>query len=79
MHVDRLFDVGLYLIEELARSPLFPVPRGGGWMEHHWALAGVKVPLLVCGLIQIQAAGEHATGYSSNHYNNLKRLFTTYN
>lgn len=30
MHVDRLFDVGLYLIEELAHHPPFPEPRGGG-------------------------------------------------
>lgn len=30
MHVDRLFDVGLYLIEELARRPPFSEPWGGG-------------------------------------------------
>lgn len=30
MHVDRLFDVGLYLIEELARHPPFSEPWGGG-------------------------------------------------
>lgn len=29
MHVDRPFDVGLYLIEELACRPPFPEP--GGW------------------------------------------------
>ena len=33
MHVDRPFDVGLYLIEELARRPHFPEPEGGRRMN----------------------------------------------
>lgn len=36
MHVDRLFDVGLYLIEELARRPPFPEQGGGG--RDRWPL-----------------------------------------
>lgn len=42
MHVDRLFDVGLYLIEELARRPPFPEPTGGDeWgTVRHWLAFG---------------------------------------
>lgn len=39
MHVDRLFDVGLYLIEELARRPPFSEPWGGGG-EDEWGTVG---------------------------------------
>lgn len=57
MHVDRLFDVGLYLIEELARCPPSQSPgcvcvclcvsvtgREDEW-GHRWPLAYVWVPL----------------------------------
>lgn len=41
MHVDRPFDVGLYLIEELACRPPFPEPGGGGWgTVGHWLAFG---------------------------------------
>lgn len=79
MHVDRLFDVGLHLIEELARHPPFPEPRGGGWMGHRWPLASFWVPLWARGFTQIRAAGDHASGYSLYNYSNLWWLFTASN
>lgn len=38
MHVDRLFDVGLYLIEELACRPPSQSPGGEG--EDEWGTVG---------------------------------------
>lgn len=40
MRVDRPFDVGLYLIEELARHPASQSLRGDGRMGHRWLALG---------------------------------------
>lgn len=70
MHVDRLFDVGLYLIEELARCPpsrslgcvfvCWCVCRVGGEMNGAPLANVLSATVSVCGF---GAAGNQTSGY----------------